>query len=230
MNEQILSLAKHLGASDISFADVRGHNDQNLTAAVSVFIRLCDGIINEIGSEPTYAYYAHYKAVNNLIDLITLRISLLVENAGYKAYPVSSSQSVGSRYEFKSSFSHKIAGTLSGAGTIGKSGLFIHKSFGPRVRLGTVLTDAPLLCGVPIQKGECGKCSLCFDACPASAIKGSEWEAGADRKSIYDPLACSEFIKAHFSHIGKGHVCGICMKICPKGKAHNKSVCGDGGK
>ncbi len=218
LNDKIISLAKTFGSSDIGFSNVEGLNDKGYSYAVSVFVKLLDGVVNEIESSPTYEYYSHYKSVNTLINDLTLRIATLIESEGYTALTVSSSQSVGERESYKGMFPHKTAATRSGKGYVGKSGLFIHEDFGPRLRIGTILTDAPLIVGEPKEDSDCGSCNLCAKACPASAIVGNNWYAGIERKDLYDPKACSEFMKNHFSHIGNGFVCGICMKVCPKGK------------
>ena len=115
-------------------------------------------------------------------------------------------------------FSHKYAASLSGLGSVGKSGLFISEKFGPRVRLGTILTNAEF----PVKNDEpkciCGDCRECVKACPAQAISGEIWKAGDDRSIIIDAKACSDYMKKAFQYIGRGAVCGICMKVCPKGR------------
>ncbi len=220
LNDKIISLARINGAADVGFSDVSGLNEPGYERAVSIFVRLLDGVVDEINGQPTYEYYSHYKSVNTLINDLTLKVASLIESEGYKALTVSSSQSVGERGEYKGMFPHKTAATRSGKGYVGKSGLFIHETFGPRVRIGTILTNAPFEVGIPMDRGECGSCNLCVRECPASAMTGNEWYAGMERRELYDPGACSEFMKNHFSHIGNGFVCGVCMKVCPKGKSH----------
>ncbi|MBR6800709.1 MAG: epoxyqueuosine reductase [Eubacteriaceae bacterium] len=222
LNDKITSLAKTFGAADIGFSDVEGLNDYGYKYAVSIFVRLLDGVVDEITDKPTYEYYSHYKSVNTLINDLTLRVATLIEDSGYKALTVSSSQSVGEREEYRGMFPHKTAATRSGRGYIGKSGLFVHDDFGPRLRIGTVLTNAPLIVGIPKTESECGECNLCVRNCSASAQTGKNWYAGMERNDLYDPRACSEFMKNYFSHIGNGFVCGICMQVCPKGKKNKR--------
>lgn len=50
------------------------------------------------------------------------------------------------------------------------------------------------------------------------AITGNLWKAGDPRENIVDALACSEHMKRAYKHIGRGVVCGICMRVCPKGR------------
>ena len=107
---------------------------------VSIVIHLSDAIVEQIDEEPTYTYFHHYRTVNTHIDSLALKAGFILQSAGYKFVPVPASQSVGGTFGM---FSHKYAASLSGLGSIGKSGLFISDKFGPRVRLGTILTDAP---------------------------------------------------------------------------------------
>ena len=118
-------------------------------------------------------------------------------------------------------FSHKYAASLSGLGSVGKSGLFISNKFGPRVRLGTILTNAEFPVENAVPECQCGECRECVKSCPAQAISGEIWKAGDDRSVIIDAKACSDYMKKAFQHIGRGAVCGICMRVCPKGKKQN---------
>ena len=114
-------------------------------------------------------------------------------------------------------YSHKRAAVDSGLGTIGKSSLFLSNKFGPRVRLGTILTDCPFEVRDINPTSVCGGCRICTNACPAMAIVGKEWSPGTPRDEIIDAQACSDYMKRAFKHIGRGAVCGICMRVCPHG-------------
>jgi epoxyqueuosine reductase QueG len=115
-------------------------------------------------------------------------------------------------------YSHKKAAVLAGLGTVGKSALFLHRTYGPRVRLGTLFTDCPLPVTEALPDSPCGGCSLCADACPAKAIKGGDWQPGTPREALIDAACCNDYMRAHFMNIGRGAVCGICVKVCPMGR------------
>ena len=204
------------GAGDVGFCKLNNDNDFNLQYAVSFVIPLSDAIVDSITDEPTHTYFHHYRTVNTLIDNISLRCGLMLSAKGYNYVPIPASQSVKGTFGI---FSHKYAATLSGLGTVGKSGLFISHKYGPRVRLGTILTDCKFEIEVVKDiKCLCGECRECVIHCPAQAITGNEWTPDDDRSVIIDAKACSDFMKNKFQHIGRGAVCGICMKVCPKGK------------
>jgi epoxyqueuosine reductase QueG len=103
-------------------------------------------------------------------------------------------------------------------GWIGKSALLVTPEYGPRVRLGTVLTSMELPVKGEIPVVGCGDCCLCRLMCPAMAIHGNNWHMGADRLELVDAAACSIYMNENFKHIGRGSVCGICMRVCPAGR------------
>lgn len=72
----------------------------------------------------------------------------------------------------------RIAGVACGVGEIGWSKVFLTKKFGPRVRLGTILTDAELEPDPLLPPGTlCNRCMACVPKCPGGAIpKPSERE------------------------------------------------------
>ena len=109
---------------------------------------------------------------------------------------------------------------LSGMGHVGRNCLFIHEKYGPRVRLGTVLTDfdAKVRRESTDRDYFCDKCNICVRACPAQALYGRDFDAENPDEPLMDYRACSEHMKRAYHHIGRGAVCGICMRVCPKGQ------------
>jgi epoxyqueuosine reductase QueG len=212
---------KDWGASKFSYANVGGFLPSGLNDfkyAVSIAVRLSDAIINQIEDKPTHTYFHHYRTVNSLLDNITLRASLLIQEWGYLAIAVPASQTVKTSEDpYSGIFQHKTAARLAGLGWIGKSGLLITPEYGPRVRLATVITNMELPSAGQSHKRDCGDCSICKDLCPAMAIQGVNWSEGMERSEIIDAKACSEYMNSKFKHIGRGSVCGICVSSCPAG-------------
>jgi len=221
-NQTIINQAQSLGAAEIGFSDLAllpADKRMNFDRGITVIIKLSDGILNQIGAEPTQTYFNHYRSVNRLIDDICLRILLALEAQGYPSVAIPASQSVADPEEpFTGAFQHKTAAVLAGLGWIGRSALFIHQRYGPRVRLGTILTNAPLIAAEPITKSGCGSCRVCVSACPAMAIEGPLWKSGMPRNELYNAYACSQHMKEAYQHIGRGVVCGLCVVACPIGK------------
>jgi len=182
--------------------------------ALSVAVKLSDAVIDGITDSPTHVYFHHYRTVNSHIDNILLKAGMDIEKMGGRYIPVAASQSITAYSGF---FQHKTVARLSGLGGIGKSGLFIHKKFGPRVRLGSLLTDLPFETSETFNGDICGDCNICVKLCPAMAIGSKPFDINNPDDTL-DRHACSEYMKKHFQHIGRGVVCGICVKNCPKGR------------
>jgi len=222
----LIEKAKKEGASLISFGyvgDIVPPGYEDMTHAVSFAVHLSERVIEDIKNGPTHMYFHHYRTVNRIIDDIEFKIGYEIEQMGYRYFPVASSQSINLKNSYyEAFFSHKMAATRSGLGWVGKNGLLITPEFGPRVRLGTVLTDLPLPLSDPVTKSSCNLCNLCVDACPAVALSGKNWEVGMPRCEIVDAKACSNHMSKYYKHIGRGSVCGICIAACPKGRVDKK--------
>jgi epoxyqueuosine reductase len=118
-------------------------------------------------------------------------------------------------------FTHKIAATSAGLGWIGKNGLLISETYGPRLSLATVLTDAPLEVDEPVESGLCGDCSLCVEFCPSAAITGNEWSRFDPFVELIRKDSCSSHKKTRRPVNGKPN-CGLCINICPHGRKKNE--------
>lgn len=207
------------GASDVGFCKIDDGDFGECRYGISIVVRLSDSIVDEIGAEPTHTYFNHYRSVNAFIDSLLLKAGLFLQKNGYRYITVAASQSINKDgWNYKGRYSHKKAATLSGLGTIGKSSMFLHKDYGARVRLGTLVTDCEFDVSDVVQPDLCNGCDRCVKACPSGAITGNMWIEGCDREYMFDPEKCSNHMKNHFKHIGRGAVCGICMKVCPYGK------------
>ncbi len=202
------------GVCDVGFSEIEDSDTGGLKYAISIVVPLSDAIINEIDDAPTATYFNHYRSVNALIDRTLLDIGLFLQSKGYNYITVAASQSMpGTPYNGR--YSHKKAARLAGLGDIGKNSLFIHRKYGTRVRLGTIFTDCPLQGEGEMKERLCLGCDRCVNSCPSGAISGKMYEVGIEREEIFNAKACSEYMKKQFQHIGRGAVCGICMKVCP---------------
>ncbi len=223
------------GAGDVAVSRP-GDGPAGLPFAVSLALRLSDAVIDEIDDEPTYTYFHHYRTANAFLDRLALQAGLYLQGRGARYLPVAASQSAPDSGAdgafpyggpFAGRYSHKKAACLSGLGAMGRSNLFLHRQWGPRVRLVTVFTDwkeLEALCGSGSETGgaipdrigpalspRCAGCERCVAACPALAIGHSP------DGPVFDPAKCSAWMKKEYRHIGRGAVCGICMRVCPSG-------------
>ena len=215
MNEYIRNFLEERFVSDIGFTRFEETPFPELQNAVSLVFHLSDAVVNQIEDTPTHTYFQHYRTMNAYIDSVSLQLVMALMQKGYKAAAIPASQSIEG---LAGLFPHKKAAVRAGLGYIGKSALFISEKHGPRVRLGTVFTDAPLETVCLPQKSQCGDCNICAKNCGAMAIKNVNYCEGMSREDIFDAKACSDYMKDKFKHIGRGAVCGVCMKVCPKGR------------
>ena len=216
---QLNAFAKELGADLVGFCELPTppiKEFPKLRYAVSIGVKLSDGVLKTIDNAPSFVYFQHYRTANTLLDAIAFRLSAKIEQFGYSSAPIAASQSLGKNNPYRGVLPHKTAAVLSGLGFVGKSGLFLSEQYGSKVRLATVLTDMPLQNELPVLENGCKDCQLCAKACPAGAIYGTLPTTNGERN--FDAEKCSKYMKEHFQDIGRGSVCGICIKVCPKNK------------
>ncbi len=101
----------------------------------------------------------------------------------------------------------------SGIGELGRMGLFMHREYGPCVRLSIVTTEAELIAAEtkPLYIEEfCVICKKCADNCPTQSIShGDEPESRGCRHWSVNQETCYTFWK------NAGTDCGICIRSCP---------------
>lgn len=188
---------------------------EGLNYALSFGVKLSDAIIDTIDEEgPSKTYFHHYRTVNALLDSMGLYAVIFLQRNGYNGANVPASQSVDG---YRGLFSHKAAAVRANLGWIGKNAMFISRETGPRVRLATVFTDMVLPVPEYEYKDGCGACTVCRDKCPSGAIGGLNWHEKINYGEFFDPELCSTYMKEKFKNIGRGAVCGICMRFCPYG-------------
>ncbi len=198
--------------------------------AVSIGVRLSDGIMDAIVDRPTPLYSSHYSRVNAVLDDIAVRTANLLQAGGARALPIPASQILDSE-RWTSYISHKAVAVAAGLGWQGKSLLLVSPDFGPRLRLVTVLTDAPLAPDAPL-KNRCGSCTKCRDACPSGAIRGVNTERHyASREEALDFQKCVTQVRDVFGELPHvaGLICGVCVAVCPWGKRAGRGRAGAGG-
>ena len=208
-----------LGASLVGFADLEGLLPKpfdTFPRGVSIGMRLSERIVDELLTGPTKAYAYHYHAMNRFLDDLSLQATYLLQKWGYSAFPIPTSQTVNLKTH-EGHISHKLVATRAGLGWIGKSALLITPEYGPRIRLTSVLTNAQLRTGEPVEESQCGKCQACVKACPVGAILNENWSISSVRADLLDLEQCARKIDQGKKEFG-APVCGVCIQACPKGQ------------
>jgi len=116
-------------------------------------------------------------------------MAMALESQGYEAMAIPAyiplDMSDG-KYGMVGSMDLRRTAVEAGIGSCGKSGLVLVKGFGPRVRLGAVITSAPLNPTKKRFKSLCPpKCQICLSGCPGRALLG---------KGKVDKRACGRVI------------------------------------
>lgn len=221
LNAQIESQLMKAGASLIGFADLNSlptATRSGMKFGISIAVALDVSIVGEISKGPTMCYYHEYTRVNEFLAKLCASTVNYLKGCGHGAEATVPTIRIdmSAMNALATPLPHKTVATRAGLGWIGKSALLITQRYGPAVRLGTVLTDAPLEAGDPIDDSHCGDCRKCVDHCPAEAILGKNWQRGSERASIYDAYACCAMAKDLAGREGiPVTICGICINVCP---------------
>ncbi len=219
LSEKISSILQQNGASIVGFADITELPSlvrKDFPYAISIAVALNPGIINEIENGPTTNYYNEYLRVNSLLTKLCKAAATVLAESGFTCHGIDPTTEDFDPQTISAPFQHKTVASRAGMGWIGKSALLITKQFGAAIRFATVLTDAELTCGMPINKSYCGACEECVRQCPADAIAGNNWQAGMAREELYDASLCRKKCKELSRKESiPSTICGICINVCP---------------
>ena len=168
--------------------------------------------LDDIVDHPTPLYFHHYRQTNAFLDRGALLLADHIQKMGFAALPIAASQIIDWAGQ-RAHVSHKHVGRAAGLGWFGRNNLLVSPELGSRLRLVTVLTNAPLEPDKPLDDG-CMTCRACIATCPAGAIK--------ERRDDFDHKGCFEKLRAFQKlRLVSQFICGVCVKACkgPKGKA-----------
>ncbi len=233
LTARVTRIAQQLGAYRVGIASleddavsaaVRAQGDEELAAfprAVSIAFRLQDTVVDRLPGEhtvplvaKTYGFHI-YTVVNGLLDQAATLVAAALQDAGRAAMSIPTSLTVDAA-GYRGPLSHKLVARMAGLGWIGRSCLLVTPEAGPRVRLVTVLTDAPLAPDAPLAR-DCGACTLCVDACPARAFTGRPFDPTEPIESRMDVAACRRYREEAKRESGT-EICGVCVAVCPHGR------------
>jgi epoxyqueuosine reductase QueG len=193
---------------------------------------------NEVVTSQNLALYRE-------LDRISYVLGCLLEQMGYQAATIPSYIPVEMTSEtkgFVGAVSLRHVAQAAGLGILGKNNLLITPLLGPRVRLGAIVTTAPLDPDKPITEDICANCVACIAACPVGALsEPGRTHAGRCIRQIF-PSGLSrliayltesldqprEGIKESFLNpdfwnfyqslqVGMQYGCHACINACPVG-------------
>ena len=174
-----------------------------------------------------------YEAINTELQSLSMHGAILLERAGYLSaylpttYGMTLSWPGNHMWDFPkppggmAPFSHKHAAVAAGIGQFGMNNLLLTPQYGPRQRLVSLITTAPLAPDPLIEDRLCDDCALCVEMCPADAFGDPfDFEVAGQKMTMakIDIEACRGYYKPD----AYGAQCGReCMTFCPVGKVQN---------
>lgn len=165
----------------------------NAKSIIGVGFRVMRGSLRGIEEGTMFSNYSAmgYGGITYLfMPMVVMNLCRDIEDAGYEALPMghqSDWRAIDNKGVPRKNYSKpvapgkaipdimvhlRIAAYLCGMGEIGWSKMFLSPEFGPRQRVGIIITEAELEPD-PIYAGPniCDRCMACANACPAGAIK-----------------------------------------------------------
>ena len=179
---------------------------------VSIGIPMPKAVLQE--SLPTL-YTRGIFTSTEIINQISLRLALWIEEQGYDAIPVTSRgplymEALSGR--ILGDLSHKHSAVLAGLGEIGVNTLLLNPKYGTRLMLGSVVTNAPVKPDKPFAGMLClgSKCLKCVAACPVNALSPS---------GVIDKARCAKHYRQYaevFYETWGIYQCRECRKVCSR--------------
>lgn len=217
-----LKLKKELldkGASLIGYGDLKDIPPEkrgNMRYGISIAVALDPSIIYNIKDGPTQEYYGEYKRVNKQLETLVEYAGEILNDYGYEAILKTTTETADESNAYSTILPHKTVATRAGMGWIGKCALLITEEFGSAVRLSSVLTNAPLDTGVPVNESRCGNCCACKLSCPGHAPLGENWSLGKEREAFFNAFQCRKAARERAAKVGiYSTICGKCIEVCP---------------
>ena len=173
-----------------------------------------------------------YEVINNELQALSMYGAMFLERAGHTStyvpttYGMTLSWPGNYKWDFPKPpqgtgpFSHKHAAVAAGIGQFGMNNLLLTPQYGPRQRLVSLITTAPLAADPPINEPIClgEECSLCVDDCPANAFADPfDFDAAGQTMTMakIDIEAC----RGYYKDSAHGEQCARqCMTSCPVGR------------
>lgn len=185
--------AFHAGAGDVGIANIerfanapRQMHPKNIFPDCRSVITIVQPIprgsyrgITEGTHWANYTFYSYNKLNTLFRPAVTYETACFIEDHGWEAVPLYPGvpERTGSRPPVAPdrpapdvNIQVRIAAVACGVGEIGWSKVLLTKKFGPRVRIGTILTDAELEPDPLPEPSLCNRCMRCAKECPGGAI------------------------------------------------------------
>ena len=120
--------------------------------------------------------------------------------------------------------SKKRMAQLAGLGNFGKNTLIINPTYGPWIRLRSIVTDAELVPDEPFTRDLCLDCEACVKACPVGAL--TPYKIDPDKCFLgmtWEKRLGYEYVNIYYAHNpalteNSWLMCSTCQRACPIGR------------
>ena len=224
LSSQIIDAAKAEGSCLVGFADItslRGMQAGDETvfqfpSAITFAVEIPEAAVKASLNKPSIEMREAYKMCNKKLKAAGERIVAMLTDAGYKARFIDPAQRVNPE-QLLGAISQKAIAAQAGLGWIGRNGLFITEEYGPRQRMGAVLTDMPVKERATLINNQCGDCTACIDKCAMKVLKGARFKHHpSSRDEVIDWAKCGDYEKRLIGDGSKPEMaCGRCISVCP---------------
>jgi epoxyqueuosine reductase len=231
ISSKIVEIVRSQFLDVVGFADIRCYQDQiarfggpivaGYESAISIGVRIPDSIVDFLPqrSDPNVAclYRIHgYEVLNRRLDFAASLVASFLGQNGFSSLPIAAAERTDQENAIPT-VSHKMIAHIAGLGWIGKNCLLVTPDHGPRVRLISLLTNAPVKAVDEPFEERCGTCNICTEACPVGAIEGRRFVEDEPREKRLDFRKCQSYFE-QLAKTEKHPVCGMCLYACPVGK------------
>ena len=175
-------------------------------------IHLLDSVIEDLPYS-RYEYTEQFFVLNALLNSMTFRVSRFLESLGYRSHPVPAAYPRVNK-EVCGILSHRHAAVMAGLGELALNNMLTTPEYGARVRLVSIVTEAPLDPDHPLREERCKElrniCKLaCVNICPVKALTPE----GEIKKHV-----CLHYQEQIMPWSAAELRCGMCISVCPLGK------------
>lgn len=258
IGERLKTKARELGPVEVGIcaANVLSHNmptmDRMLPKCRSVVCIMFPHSETALASSDIYLKQYDTIFCYSELARISHQLARYLEEQGYQAVAVPAFLPLDmsdSRMGMVGAINWKQVAVESGLASWGKSGLVVNRRFGPRIRLGGLITTAVLKPDEKINSSLCGNCQVCIESCPAGALLGNgeidkkrcgehifSYGLRAFTRLLVDVATAKDEAKAKevvYSYrtrelwqsleTGNYYYCWTCQSCCPVGKSSSLS-------
>ncbi len=160
-----------------------------------------------------YEYTSQFFTLNSKLNSMAFKVSRYLESQGYRTLPIPAAYPRVNK-EIFGILSHRHAAVSAGLGEMARNNLLTTPQFGSRIRLVSIVTEAPLKADSPFAESLCLKqraqCQLaCVRDCPVQAIT---------EDGVVDKTRCLHYQEQIMPWSAAELRCGVCVSSCPIGE------------